>query len=319
MLCVRRELLDTWTPYKLRPAPRRGSRPLGDRHAEPRGTRRPDRRGRLPGRGRPDLRRPGRRRRGATRSWPASARSARTSASSPRGSSRASPASRASGSGASPTTTASTSARRRSRSALGDQHPLEDGERARRERGIFVWDGHYYAIDRDGAARACSSPAAPCGSASATTTRRRGGPGARGPRRPGLTTRAGNLAGLPPVQSLGLPHSVERDLHAHPDPRRRRLPRLADRDALLEPRPRGPRRRQLPAPPRARRGRHRLAHADPARPARARRRVEGRHRQGDRRHRGRPQRLGRHRSACSASSSPRRSCTTARCRRRRTR
>ena len=62
---------------------------------------------------------------------------------------------------------------------------------------------------------------------------------------------------------------LERERHAHPDPRRRRLPRVAHRDAVLEPRPRGPRRRRLPAPPRARRGRHGFAHADPRRACRS--------------------------------------------------
>ncbi len=72
---------------------------------------------------------------------------------------------------------------------------------------------------------------------------------------------------------------------------------MAYRHAVLPTRPRGPRRRQLPPAPRPRGGR--LGFADPhrRRPIRAGDRVEGRHRAGHRVHRGRPDRLGRHRAA----------------------
>ena len=75
------------------------------------------------------------------------------------------------------------------------------------------------------------------------------------------------------------PNTAKGPRHAHPDPGRRRVPRMADRDAVLPRRPRGPRRRQLPASPRAPGGRHGLPHADRRRAARPRRRLEGRHRQ----------------------------------------
>ncbi len=39
-----------------------------------------------------------------------------------------------------------TSGRRRSRFAVGEQHPLETAKLLG-ERGIFVWDGHYYAVE----------------------------------------------------------------------------------------------------------------------------------------------------------------------------
>ncbi|CAA9475258.1 MAG: UDP-sulfoquinovose synthase, partial [uncultured Solirubrobacteraceae bacterium] len=77
---------------------------------------------------------------------------------------------------------------------------------------------------------------------------------------------------------------------AHSDPRRRRLPRLADRDAILGPRPRCRHRGQLLAPPVASRALHRLPDPDPQ-PRGSHRRVARGLRQGDpghrRQHRGR--------------------------------
>ncbi len=57
VLSVRRELLDDVDAVQAASGAGRSARPLGDRHAEPRGTRGTDRRGRLPGRRRPDVRR----------------------------------------------------------------------------------------------------------------------------------------------------------------------------------------------------------------------------------------------------------------------
>ena len=135
---------------------------------------------------------------------------------------------------------------------------------------------------------------------------RRGRSGPRRADRPGLRP-AGHGCGVFP------PEHSERTTHAHPDPGRRRVPRMADRDAVLATRPRGSRRRQLPASPRAPGSRHGLAHADRRRAARPRRRLEGRHRSGDRRSPRATSPNGTSPSGCSASSSPRRSCTTARC------
>ncbi len=145
VLGVRRELLDTWTPYKLASGAGRGARPLGDRHAEPRGTRGIDRRGRLPGRRRPDLRRAGRA--GSTGRGRRRLRRDRRARARARG---AVPP----GSGRRPGPPSL--GHRRTRTALdertptfavrlGDQDPLKTATELA-QRGIYVWDGHYYAI-----------------------------------------------------------------------------------------------------------------------------------------------------------------------------
>ena len=141
MLGVRAELLARLEPYKLRAAVRRRPRPLGDGHAEPRIAGRHGRGDRL-------HRRDGwRRRRSACgdrrRLRRVRCARARTRAAVPRG---RRPVARRSGcygiadldrlGERTPTFAV----------RVGDQHPLETCA-ALAERGIFTWDGHYYAIE----------------------------------------------------------------------------------------------------------------------------------------------------------------------------
>ena len=147
MLAVRRELLQAWRPYKLRPAPDEVPAQLGDRHPEPRGARGARRGGRLP-----------RRASGGTSARPSAGTAPRarssarlrrdpapTSASCPSASWQGWRACRGSACGASTTPRAWSSAPRRSRSASATstrrRPPRSSGGAA-----ILVWDGHYYAI-----------------------------------------------------------------------------------------------------------------------------------------------------------------------------
>ena len=102
----------------------------------------------------------------------------------------------------------------------------------------------------------------------------------------GCASRASAPGRIARTQTLR-PTPFERNSrHAHPDPWRRRVPRVADRDAVLRWWPRGARRRQLPSAASARRSGHRHPRPDPPLAPGPGRRLEGDLGQGHRRHRG---------------------------------
>ena len=202
------------------------------------------------------------------------------------------------------------------RHARGRPAPARDEPRRSRDRGIFTWDGHYYAIevfDRLGlleSGRGRTHRLLPLPHA------RGGRSGAGGPGRPrGMSAGAapGTIEGISPCRRKGLRcassilggdgylgwptamrfSNLGHDVHVLDNYLRRRAHEQAGTDSLtpIDRRPPGARRRRGAT-------------------------LTGR---DDRRHRGRPLRLGGRRAACSAGSARRRSSTTARCRAPRTR